>query len=203
MAIIKCQNPQCDYFQQPVPEGEFCPFCGEPLLNNPPISPIMPSSTKAVKVSTSVDTPPLASSPLNPIPEQSPPPIVPPIIAAGATVYEQAPPLQPVLKLIHTSGQEFIMSGQKAYIGRRGGKKKPQPEIDITGLPYAERASRPHAHIFWDVGSQQYMIVDNQSANGTLVDGKKIDPWKPYVLRNGTQVVFGKENRIKFTVKIN
>ncbi|MGF1576417.1 MAG: FHA domain-containing protein [Cyanophyceae cyanobacterium] len=27
----KCRNPHCDYFQKTVPDGDFCPFCGEPL----------------------------------------------------------------------------------------------------------------------------------------------------------------------------
>jgi pSer/pThr/pTyr-binding forkhead associated (FHA) protein len=118
------------------------------------------------------------------------------------------PPL-PNLTLIHRSGKEFTITGrliepeQKLYLGRHGGQKKPLPEIDLTELPYSERLSRPHAHIFWDVKGNCYMIVDNKSANGTILNNTLLVPWKPYPLTHGAILEFGKEHFIQFTIRID
>lgn len=246
MAIVKCQNPQCDYFQKPVPEGDYCPFCGEPLPTKPsstPQSPTPPTQPKVVfgqvpiapppiptpvvnppLVQPSIAQPPIPTPPVNPPVVQPPiaqppiptppvnPPVVQPPIAPQSfpfplpdegTVCEGTPFPYPTLKLIHTSGQEFlVIAGQKAYIGRRGGQKKPYPEIDLTDIPYSERVSRPHAHIFWDEQANHYMIVDNQSTNGTIINGEFLKPWLPYRLDDGSTLELGKEHCIKFTVQI-
>ncbi|WP_013322016.1 FHA domain-containing protein [Gloeothece verrucosa] len=244
MAIVKCQNPQCDYFQKPVPEGDFCPFCGEPLPTKQTSPP--PLSTPSIQVQplpTPIAEPPIPAPPLPlpiaapqaptapPVQAQPPTPIAapqaptaPPVQAqpptpiaappspplafsfpqdSPATVYEGVHTPYPTLKLTHTSGKEFFaMAGQKIYIGRRGGTKKPHPEIDLTDIPYAERVSRPHAHIFWDEQSNHYMIVDNQSTNGTKINGEFLKPWHPYPLYDGAILELGKEQYIKFTVQI-
>ena len=31
-------NPECDYFERTVPEGDCCPYCGELLNTNTPSS---------------------------------------------------------------------------------------------------------------------------------------------------------------------
>ncbi|WP_157867370.1 FHA domain-containing protein [Gloeothece citriformis] len=208
MAIVKCQNPQCDYFQKPVPEGDYCPFCGEPLPTKPSPSPPPPPPpvVQTPIVPPPPPPPPVVQTPIVPPPPPPPPvvqtPIVPPQ-ETPPTVFEGSPFAYPTLKLIHTSGKEFmVISGQKAYIGRRGGQKKPHPEIDITDLPFSERVSRPHAHIFWDEQAKDFIIVDNQSTNGTVIDGDCLKPWHPYPLKNGAILELGREHHIQFTVEI-
>jgi hypothetical protein len=285
MPIIKCQNPECDYFQKLVPDGDYCPFCGEPLPGSqtsfpesipqqsptPLSSPFPPAvglGNQGFSVSQSA-TPPIPQTPVVPPPISQPPPPVqqppvtpaaipqppvqrppvtpaaipqppvqqppvtpaaipqppvqqPPVTPAAIpqppvqqpipvssflesapTVWEPRVSGTPVLKLIHYSGKEFtVVAGQKSFIGRRGGQKKPHPEIDVTDIPHSERVSRPHAHIFWDESSKKYMIVDNQSANGTILNEETLKAWIPYSLENGATLELGREHLIKFTIQI-
>jgi hypothetical protein len=184
MAIVKCQNPHCDYFQKPVPEGDFCPFCGDPLPTNKPL---------------------VEERQPQPLPETQPPP--------QPFVEPQPQPLPeptvvelPSLTLIHTSGRKFPIlektAYKKVYLGRRGGSRQSQPEIDLTELPYSERVSRPHAYIFWDASLNNYMIVDDRSANGTIVNDQSLVPGQPYRLNDGDRLEFGREHRVIFDIQL-
>lgn len=120
-----------------------------------------------------------------------------------ATVVEPAPgPPQPLLSLMHASGKKIGMYGQVAYLGRRGGSKKPQPELDLTDLPYSEHISRPHAYINWDKEKAQYSIVDTQSTNGTYLNGYLLNPGQSYPLSDGDQLDLGHQRLVKFTIGI-
>jgi pSer/pThr/pTyr-binding forkhead associated (FHA) protein len=94
------------------------------------------------------------------------------------------------------------MYGEVAYLGRRGGSKKPNPELDLTNLPYAEHISRPHACINWDPTVGRYSITDTQSANGTYLNGQLLRPGQAYPLSNGDQLDFGHQHLVKFTIAI-
>ena len=198
MPVLKCQNLKCDYFKKPVPEGEFCPFCGEPIgqlgLSNPAISSLHQNEVKPpVYPSTPAPfTPPTES---NKEPNRNPRPISAPTVVEGSI-----PP--PTLKMIHNSGQQFIVSGRKSYIGRQGGKEIYNPEIDLSDIPYAARISRPHACIYWDESSQKYMITDENSVNGTILNGQSLKPHNSYSLKNGDVLQLGREQKITFSLYI-
>ncbi|NJO86499.1 MAG: FHA domain-containing protein [Synechococcaceae cyanobacterium RM1_1_27] len=203
------------------------PFCGEPLRDigggvpasfSPLPSPVLdPWSFPAItndpwgSVPSSWDPtpsltppPPLTPAPLmnplgeNPVISDSPmsdPPMAQP--PAAATVVQTS---QPTLSLNHSSGQAFRLQGVLAHLGRRGGPKT--PEIDLADLPYSQHISRIHAHIHWDPNRSAFVLTDDRSTNGTFLNGKPLDPGKPYLLRDGDQVELGHDHLVRLQVFI-
>ena len=161
MAIVKCLNPACDYFERAVPEGDCCPYCGEPL--------------NLEKTSSQVT-----------------PPDYPKSIS---------------LKLVHSnSGQTFTVdrysATNKIYLGRQEGIPSVSV-IDMSDLPFAERISHLHAYVTWDNNRNCFTITDNDSTNGTILNGKSLIPQQPYPLNPGDRLEFGREHKIIFTVEIS
>lgn len=213
MATVKCQNPHCDYFQKPVPDGEFCPFCGEPLgitqpvVENQPAPELEPNPQPFPSFETPDLSPPAPPPPPAPLPVSPPPPQP---MYSSATVVEPRPLFErnrAFLSLVHDSGNKFSIyektAHKKFYIGRRGGRKNPQPEIDLTDIPYSERISRPHAHIIWDDRANSYMFVDENSTNGSILNGEFLEPFKYYPLQHLDRLELGREQMVIFTVELN
>jgi len=73
-------------------------------------------------------------------------------------------------------------------IGKQGmsiGKSGTKADIVIEGNP---SVSRKHAQITWQ--RQKYYIRDLGSANGTFINGKKLEKEEEYPLQSEDQVVF-------------
>ena len=85
-------------------------------------------------------------------------------------VFEQGP----------RAGQVIPLEGEALTLGR--GR-----ETDLT-LP-VEGISRQHARL--QRGSQGWVLVDLGSTNGTFVNGQRLQPEQPYLLRPGDQVAIG------------
>ncbi len=231
----KCRNPHCDYFQKTVPDGDFCPFCGEPLhdVNVGGAASFSPPPPAVDPWSAPPPTPSAPSAPVSPDPWGSPPaadpwggaawdqpmtpaaappamnpfgggyvahpePGLPPAAATPAATVVQA--RQPSLLLAHSSGQSFPVQGMFVQLGRRGGPKS--PDIDLADLPHAQNVSRLHAHIQWDPNQRAYMLTDDRSTNGTFLNGRPLEPGKPYTLSNGDQLELGHEHLIQLRVSI-
>jgi hypothetical protein len=47
-----------------------------------------------------------------------------------------------------THGQEFYLSGEDGYIGRRGQNSTTTPAIDLTGIAHEGIVSRSHARVY-------------------------------------------------------
>ncbi len=183
MAIVKCMNSQCDFFERTVPEGDCCPYCGEPLN--------MESSSY--------------EEPYYPPSESEP--IAPPVYnnAPIHTVVEV--PSTNSLKLVHaTSGQIFVIDQNSAmnkmYLGRQDGLPSDRPLVDISTVPFAERISRLHAYITWDSYRNGFTIVDDNSTNGTILNNKTLTPQQSYPLNSGDRLEFGREHKVIFRVEI-
>ncbi len=112
------------------------------------------------------------------------------------------PPQPPVLKLIHSSGQEFPLQGEECYIGRGRQSMMNVQKIDITGIPNERVVSRSHARIFWDWSENAYMLVDNNSQNGTWLKGNPLSPGIQYRLNHGDLLQLGQNNLVCFTVSV-
>ena len=193
MAIVKCLNPQCDYFQKPVPEGDFCPFCGESL---------------------DINATPQLSQPYTAPPVYSPPQSTPTPIPAPAPNYDYREPkgtvVEPIaldLHLIHTaSGQRYTIQRHaavdKVYLGRHDGLVTTQSLIDLYKIPYSERISRFHAYISWDDNLGSYVIADNNSTNSTILNSQTLKPQQSYPLNEGDCLELGREHKVVFTVEI-
>ena len=180
MAINTCRNSQCEYFNRPLPNNaKVCPFCGSALS----------SGSQAPESQTSANPKPVDTT---------------------ITSNEQAPlppaprPRKPVLKLIHTpSAREFHFSEEDGYIGRKGQTTKTTPAIDLTGIPHEGIVSRVHARIYWDRLQDSYMIVDNNSRNGTFLNGMPLERGVNYRLNQGNSLQLGQDNLVSFTVSIS
>lgn len=182
MATNICRNSQCEYFNRPLPNNaKVCPLCGSALSSGISTSQALESQTANPKpVDTTITS--NEQAPLPPAPR----------------------PHKPVLKLIHTpSGREFYFSEEDGYIGRKGQTTKTTPAIDVTGIPHEGIVSRVHARIYWDWSQDSYMIVDNNSRNGTFLNGTPLERGVNYRLNQGNSLQLGQDNLVSFTVSIS
>ena len=187
MAIVKCMNPECDYFERAVPEGDCCPYCGYELNSGAIGSESSPSYYTA--------------------PDPEPIPVSPP------PSYDNVPSRTVVevpstnLRLVHSnSGETFTISRDSAmnkiYLGRQDGLPSDRNVIDISGIPFSERVSRLHAYVTWDSYRNGFTIVDDNSTNGTILNSQPLTPQEPYPLNTGDRLEFGREHKVIFQVEI-
>lgn len=170
----RCPEPSCSFFNQVLPHNaKICPMCGTSLAQavQPP----------ARVVSTA------------PYPQTSTPSPQP-----SSTTNNQE---RPLLKLLHPSEQSFILLKESGAIGRQSQSNGMRPEIDLTGLPNAGVVSRTHAHLYWDLARQAYMIVDD-SRNGTYLNEKLLPRGAPHSLNHGDRLQLGQERLICLQVEL-
>ncbi|WP_414625122.1 FHA domain-containing protein [Calothrix sp. CCY 0018] len=197
MPANRCPNPTCEYFNRALPNNaKVCPWCSTPLGNIIPPAPNNPPTQQPPQ------QPPPPEQPINqPAPDYSTQyqqrSYVPP------TPQPYTPPLPrlPVLKLIHSTGREFSLSGEVGSIGRRTQSMPTPPEIDLSGIPQEGIVSRRHARVFWDWSQNTYMIVDT-SVNGIYLNGNLLNSGVSYRLSNGDLLQLGQDNLIVFKVVV-
>lgn len=88
-----------------------------------------------------------------------------------------------------TTGQIFPCRGRTMFIGRL-----PHQPINLTALPGSEAVSRNHANLIRRADG--YWLKDEDSTNGTLVEGIMLKPKEQVRLRSGSQVQFGEDGPI-------
>ncbi len=98
----------------------------------------------------------------------------------------------PIALKIATSGKLIpLTSGDEFTLGRISGNQPILPDIDLTGYQaYEQGVSRLHATI--RVMEDMITITDLDSANGTRLNRKVIQPHVPHPLRNGDILHLGK-----------
>ncbi|MEL6307381.1 MAG: FHA domain-containing protein [Chloroflexota bacterium] len=75
-------------------------------------------------------------------------------------------------------------------LGRKDPDADESPPIDLSTVGGREKGvSRKHAMIIQDEGTLS--IIDNKSANGTFLNGQKLAPEQPRVLRDGDELRLG------------
>ncbi|MBN3908189.1 MAG: FHA domain-containing protein [Nostoc sp. NMS1] len=74
------------------------------------------------------------------------------------------------------------------------------PDIDISGLPDSDVASRIHAKIW--VNKDEYHITDLGSSNGTYINGAKLQPQVFFPLHPGDRVSLGQGDKITFMFRV-
>ena len=121
-----------------------------------------------------------AKAPLTPITDGTVDPFGGGALAVAATAPVSAGP-----RLVGTagsySGAIFPLSGSAVDIGR-------DPNNGVP-LPNDTNSSRRHATIVLDQG--QYSLIDNNSSNGTFLNGVRIQSSAPQPLRSGDEVQVG------------
>ena len=82
-------------------------------------------------------------------------------------------------------------------------KEQAGQRIDITAYPFTlgrtipilsveQEVSRRHAEVSFDPQTKMFTITDLKSTNGVTLDGRKIEPNRPYEIRVGTRIGLGK-----------
>lgn len=75
-------------------------------------------------------------------------------------------------------------------IGRSAPGSDEVPDIDLADFGALERGiSRHHAVLFWRNGTLH--IADEGSANGTVLNGRRLPPHAPHIVRNGDRITLG------------
>lgn len=90
-------------------------------------------------------------------------------------------------ELIDANGVTYPLQGGAILVGRRTPTNP--VDIDLTALDSNRLTSRRHASIEKQKG--RFVLIDEHSANGTWLNGKRTDPGKPQVLENGMGIEFG------------
>ena len=161
--MIEC--PSCGRKHRP--GTLFCNECGIYLPMNGPLGtePILDRDMPAVKATAS-DTEP----------------------EVGATGH-----LSAILRIrILSSGREIqLPHAEDLQIGRLDAAHGIFPDLDLTPDGGLEGGvSRRHCKIYEDDG--QYYVEDLGSANGTFLDGERLTPYLPHMLRHGNTLQLGR-----------
>ena len=122
--------------------------------------------------------------------------------ALGDTDYEEGTPKWGSARfgsrtnlLIGVEGEvdTFVFDAEQIdelLIGRYNPKTEEMPEIDLSEYDAVDQGiSRRHAFIIRRDGS--LYLVDNDSANGTFLNGQKVVAQQPRVLRDGDDIRLG------------
>jgi len=99
--------------------------------------------------------------------------------------------LQGVIQVLGPSGTSWEMPLSKTpfLIGRKSAADGIYPDLDLSYYD-ARFVSRRHAQITRRSG--EYVLIDLGSANGTFVNGSRLSPHTPQVLRSGDRITIGK-----------
>lgn len=90
-----------------------------------------------------------------------------------------------------SSGTEFTISSEEAYIGRWDADNGVFPDVDLDAHDADAKVSRRHARVLFRDG--RYLIEDLGSTNGTFINrGRRLIPGSPQPLNNGDEIIVGK-----------
>ncbi len=92
--------------------------------------------------------------------------------------------------LVTADGQNLSLNGAYTLIGRRDLPHNILPDIDLTERDTNKIASRRHASVEFD--RTHYTITDLNSANGTWVNGVRLEANASQHLNENDELMFGK-----------
>ena len=90
------------------------------------------------------------------------------------------------------------LTGDEIRIGCRSRSKGIEPEIDLKGPPWDIAVSRLHAKLV-PTPDGAWTVIDLDSANGTLVNGRDVAPGDPVRLGPGDHIHLGAWTKITLT----
>lgn len=96
-----------------------------------------------------------------------------------------------IVRIRDQSSVVTVEPNQELYIGRGDSRSPQQPDLDLSPYGAAEQGvSRRHAVI--RRGEDTLTLVDLDSTNGTYLNGQRLLPNQPRVLRDGDEVRLGR-----------
>jgi hypothetical protein len=186
--------PQCG--ATAIPGEAFCDNCGAPLNApaRPASQPTVPAYNTGVPAQPAYPAPQPSSYPppapsdkrLTPVPVAPIAPTQPPAAAPMRAA------LAPSQLIVAANGAALpLPNAAQAIVGRGDPVSNFFPEIDLN--PYGaidNGVGRRHMRLF--VQSDQVLIEDMDSTNGTLLNGQKLNARTPQPLHDGDQISVGK-----------
>ena len=93
---------------------------------------------------------------------------------------------------VRDAGEPIVLSpAKRTVMGRDDTSSAQRPDLDLTNYGALEKGvSRIHAAIFRN--DDTLILVDMGSSNGTHLNGQRLIPEQPRVLRDGDEVRLGK-----------
>lgn len=96
-----------------------------------------------------------------------------------------------VIHIRDASEPIVLAPAKRTLVGRYDTSSSQRPDVDLTPYGALEKGvSRIHAAI--ERSEDTLTVVDMGSSNGTLLNGQKLVPDQPRVLRDGDEIRFGK-----------
>lgn len=158
-----------------------------------PSPPISYSSPVQAQTAAQPSPPPISYNPPVPMqpPTHSPAPTLPPRHLPPLPQAAPRATLAPARLVVSSGAAIALPSSAQVLIGRADPVSKFYPDVDMTPYGALEHGvGRRHVRLF--VQGAQIMIEDQDSTNGTLINGQKIAPRQPQPLREGDMVQLGK-----------
>lgn len=99
-----------------------------------------------------------------------------------------------VLLLVENGIRRLELYNETTFLLGRFAKSTPRGKhVDLTPFSAQDRGvSRIHAQLHMD--ENKLYITDMDSTNGTFVDGVRLMPHQPHLLRQGSQLMLGRLN---------
>jgi hypothetical protein len=88
------------------------------------------------------------------------------------------------------TGQMFALDADSMLIGRKDTKRGILVDIDLSPLDLRRIVTRKHAVL--EKKKKQWTLTDLGSANGTWLNGHKLEVHQSYPLQDGDEIVFGR-----------
>lgn len=99
-------------------------------------------------------------------------------------------PWRVALKLVESGIQLIFDVSGTIVIGRANPQTGYYPDVDLGAFGGADSGvSREHLSV--KIDEERVVIIDNNSANGTILNGERLQPGRAYPLRHGDEVTLG------------
>ncbi len=114
-----------------------------------------------------------------------------PWLSEPIEVSVEAPPVPLVIRVLSTGREIQLPSTPEVHIGRTDAAHGIFPDLDLSADGGLEGGvSRHHCKIHQRGSS--YLVEDVGSANGTFLNGQRLTPYLPHVLKNGDKLQLGR-----------
>jgi hypothetical protein len=161
----------------------------------PAAPPAIPPAAPAERAPAPAEAPPAAPEPAAAAPVSEPSAIVP-SPADGGTPAEPAPVAPPQslrtplrARLVGTGG-EFVLPDGDATVGRFDSSTGIAPDVDLAAIDVQRTTSRRHARIVRE-DDRFYLFEEVGTANGTFINGERIETGVRAEFKPGDEVRFG------------
>lgn len=99
-------------------------------------------------------------------------------------------PWRIALRLVQFQMQLIFDLGGTMVVGRAHPDSAYYPDIDLGAFGGGDQGVS-REHLFFKLDGERVVVVDNNSANGTRLNGQTLKPGEAYPVRNGDELKLG------------